>query len=80
MNLIYPAAIVCSHTRAYRYFISSLNPANKFKAVKCTNTADCELVLPLLRGSCEELDVMGVHSKKINGTFYVSTSGIVPYV
>lgn len=68
--------IVCSHLHSTSLFRLSLDPALVFKARQCLNWAFYRL------GLCNDksADVLGVHSRKLHGDFYLRTSHDAPYV
>ncbi|XP_062548932.1 lipase member I-like [Armigeres subalbatus] len=68
--------IICSHLHATSLFRLSLDPAMSYKGRKCFNWISYFLK------SCglNPANVIGVHSEKIGGDFYLRTSNDSPYV
>lgn len=64
--------IMCEHGRAHEYFRESLSPKNEFWGLPC-NEDD---TVPYKN---ETIDIIGIHSKRINGTFCVPTNYESPY-
>ncbi|XP_001650275.2 lipase member H-B [Aedes aegypti] len=68
--------IVCSHLHATSLFRFSLDPKMIFKGRKCFNW----MSYFLKSCSLNPANVIGVHSQKIGGDFYLRTSDDSPYV
>lgn len=53
---------ICSHSRAYEYFMESMSKTNKFEGVECR-----------VKNNKHRKDRIGIHSARKNGTFCVET-------
>lgn len=66
-----PGATACDHKRAYVYFQESLSPDHQFWGIQCRAYS-----VPHKNGT---MDIIGIHHKRINGTFCVRTDYKSPY-
>ncbi|XP_063698114.1 lipase member H-like [Culicoides brevitarsis] len=77
-NKLFSFDMKCSHEIATDYFRYSLNPKNKFVALRCTKERDS-----YLRDKCHKeriYDRMGIHAKRdFGGTYYLEPFGSEPY-
>lgn len=73
-----PFSYTCAHYQAVYYFLSAVNPKNKYVAVWCKDQQAA--ILNDFNRSCNysDTDFMGIHAKRKEGNYFFSTSNSIP--
>lgn len=72
--------ILCSHSRAYMYFYESLNPNYRFESCGDSHKKEIHKQNPSPGlDSTETCEILGIHSNKTEGRFFVETNASPPF-